>query len=235
MISVCMATKNGAPYLREQMDSILRQLSAGDELIISDDHSSDHTVSLIQSYADPRIRLFQNTSTQGIPKNFEAALSASRGSLIFLADQDDVWKENKIQVMATYLRDNDLVICDCLITDHSLNTKTDSFFRLNNSRKGLIRNIFKNSYMGCCMAFNRNVLTRALPFPNGIPMHDYWIGLIGELTFTVRFIPEVLVFHRRHSANASTTGNSSNKKLSARFVNRYRIIKHLFLRKSYAA
>jgi glycosyltransferase involved in cell wall biosynthesis len=230
-----MATKNGAPYLREQLDSILHQLGAGDELIISDDRSSDHTVSVIQSYADPRIRLFQNTSTQGIPKNFEAALRASRGSLIFLADQDDVWKENKIQVMTTYLKDNDLVICDCLITDHSLNTKNNSFFRFNNSRKGLIRNIFKNSYMGCCMAFNRNVLNQALPFPNGIPMHDYWIGLIGELTFTVRFIPEVLVFHRRHSTNASTTGDPSNKKLSTRFANRYRIIKHLFLRKSYAA
>jgi hypothetical protein len=85
------------------------------------------------------------------------------------------------------------------------------------------------------MAFNRNVLNQALPFPKGIPMHDYWIGLIGELTFTVRFIPEVLVFHRRHSANASTTGDLSNKKLSTRFVDRYRIIKHLFLRKSYAA
>jgi glycosyltransferase involved in cell wall biosynthesis len=235
MISVCMATKNGASYLQEQVESILQQLSPEDELIISDDHSTDNTVSIIKSYRDHRIRLVQNSLTQGIVKNFEASLRLSRGSIIFLADQDDVWKKNKIEIMTGYLKQYDLVISDCLVTDHSLNLKNESFFRMNNSGKGLIKNILKNSYMGCCMAFNRNVLNRALPFPKNISMHDYWIGLIGELNFSVYFIPEVLVFHRRHSSNASTTGKRSDQKLSVRFVNRYRILKHLFLRKSHAA
>jgi glycosyltransferase involved in cell wall biosynthesis len=230
-----MATKNGASYLREQVDSILQQLSPEDELIISDDFSTDSTLRIIESYHDHRIRLIQNPQTQGIIKNFEAALSASKGSFIFLADQDDVWKQDKVKVMLGYLMHHDLVISDCLITDFSLNLKNESFFKLNNSRSGLIRNILKNSYMGCCMAFNRNVLNKALPFPKDIPMHDYWIGLVGELNFKVRFIPEALVVHRRHSANASTTGSLSKQKLLVRFAARYKIIKHLFLRKSYAA
>lgn len=235
MISVCMATKNGASYLREQLDSIMLQLSSEDELIISDDHSTDSTVAIIQTYNDPRIRFIENSQTLGISKNFEAALTASKNPFIFLADQDDVWKENKVAVMMNYLRDHDLVISDCLIADQCLNPKNDSFFRLNNSGKGLIKNVLKNSYMGCCMAFNRKVLNQALPFPKDIPVHDHWIGLIGEFHFDVRFIPEVLVYHRRHANNASTTGSSSNQKLSAQFSNRYRILKHLFLRKSYAS
>jgi glycosyltransferase involved in cell wall biosynthesis len=229
-----MATKDGAPYLREQLDSILQQLSSQDELIISDDLSVDNTCSIIESYRDHRIRLIRNPQAQGIIGNFEAALRASQGSLIFLADQDDIWKQDKVKVMTQYLAHHDLVISDCLITDYSLNLKNESFFRLNNSRSGLIRNILKNSYMGCCMAFNRNVLNKALPFPKDIPMHDYWIGLVSELNFKVRFIPETLVIHRRHSANASTTGSRSHQKFSARLATRYRIIKHLFLRKSHA-
>jgi glycosyltransferase involved in cell wall biosynthesis len=230
-----MATKNGAPYLREQVDSILQQLSQEDELIISDDHSTDNTTTIIESYQDSRIRLIQAAKTQGIIKNFEAALQVSKGDLIFLADQDDVWKEGKVRIMMKYLDHNDLVISDCLVTDDSLNPKEESFFQMNNSRSGLLRNILKNSYMGCCMAFNRKVLNKALPFPAGIPMHDYWIGLIGELNYKVQFIPDLLLVHRRHSANASTTGAGSNRKITARIASRYRIVKHLFLRKSYAA
>jgi glycosyltransferase involved in cell wall biosynthesis len=230
-----MATKNGGLYLREQLNSILQQLLPEDELIISDDLSTDNTHDIIESYHDHRIRLIRNPQAQGIIKNFEAALNASRGTSIFLADQDDVWKPDKVSIVMKYLVHHDLVISDCLITDYSLNLKSESFFKLNNSGSGLIRNILKNSYMGCCMAFNRNVLNKALPFPKDIPMHDYWIGLVGELNFKVRFIPEVLVIHRRHSTNASTTGSLSNKKFSVRFAARYKIIKHLFLRKSYAA
>src|SRR5687768_7806689 len=104
MISVCMATKNGETYIAEQLDSILPQLGATDELIISDDSSSDTTVKIIQSYNDHRIKLIQNHHLKGIARNFEISLQASKGDFIFLADQDDVWVDGKVKVMLNYLR-----------------------------------------------------------------------------------------------------------------------------------
>src|SRR5687768_11846473 len=123
MVSVCMATKNGAKYIREQLDSILAQLDPSDEIVISDDASTDETISLIESYNDNRIRLLKNKSSVGISRNFEISLTVSKGEFIFLADQDDVWTSNKVEVMKKSLDRYDLVVSDCLLVDHSLQSK----------------------------------------------------------------------------------------------------------------
>jgi glycosyltransferase involved in cell wall biosynthesis len=235
MISVCMATKNGAAFIAEQIDSILPQLHAADELIISDDASSDATLQIVGTYHDRRIKLIRHRHPIGITKNFEVALQQSAGKYIFLADQDDVWLPEKISIMKRYLGHYDLVISDCLLVDHLLRPRPNSYFSANHSRKGFLKNLFRNSYMGCCMAFNRTLLNRALPFPKDIPIHDFWIGLIGDLYFKVCFLPEVLLYHRRHSSNATTTGALSTLTLSQKVGNRYRVIKNLFLHKSYAS
>ncbi len=229
-----MATKNGARYIAEQLDSILPQLQSQDEIVISDDNSSDNTLSVITSFNDKRIRLIQNNNTNSIARNFEKSLEASKGNYIFLADQDDVWALNKVSVMKNYLQFYDLVISDCQVVDQRLNVKTPSYFSTNKSGSGLIRNLFRNSYMGCCMAFSRKVLNRALPFPQEIPIHDFWIGLVAEMYFSVRFIPETLVKHRRHASNASTTGDKSLFSMSKKIEYRYKTIKSL-LHSRYAA
>jgi glycosyltransferase involved in cell wall biosynthesis len=229
-----MATRNGATFLKEQLNSILMQLNAEDELVISDDCSSDNTVKIIQSYNDPRIKLLQQHHSVGISKNFEISLTASQGQYIFLADQDDVWHASKKTTMLHYLQKYDLVISDCLIVDEFLKPRHHSFHSLNRSGKGFLKNLFKNSYMGCCMAFHRDLMKRALPFPADIPMYDQWIGMVGELYFKVHFANEVLVYHRRHTSNATTTGRSTKLSFSRRFTDRYKIIKNIFLHQSYA-
>jgi glycosyltransferase involved in cell wall biosynthesis len=234
MISVCMATKNGELFIREQIDSILTQLNNTDELIVSDDCSEDRTVSIIESYADKRIILLKNSKEKGVAGNFERSLTQSSGDYIFLADQDDVWMPHKIRVMTSHLEEYDLVISDCSIADHSLQPKYHSFFDLNRSGKGFLKNLFKNSYMGCCMAFRKQVLKRALPFPKDLSMHDLWIGLIGELHFSVYFIPQSLMKHRRHEHNSSTTSGDSENPLHFKVYDRYKIIKNLLFHKTYA-
>jgi len=228
-----MATKNGATFVRAQLESILPQLNSNDEIIISDDGSVDGTLEVIRSFQDPRIRILDSESGPGITKNFEASLMASRGQLIFLADQDDVWLPGKIKIMTTALEAYELVVSDCRIVDDTLRTQNDSFYYVNKSGQGLIRNLIKNSYMGCCMAFTRKLKDRALPFPTDLPVHDFWIGLIGEMYFKVLFLPDVLVLHRKHGANATTSGKSSNQSINQKLVNRYRIVKNLFLHKYY--
>ena len=85
-VSVCMATYNGSDYIREQLDSILPQLNDDDEIVISDDHSSDDTIERIKALGDPRIKIFYNTGEQGFTSNFENALKHATKPIIFLSD-----------------------------------------------------------------------------------------------------------------------------------------------------
>lgn len=227
---MCMATKNGELYLREQVESILAQLSSEDELVVSDDQSTDQTLNILSGFSDPRIKV-HHSGRRGITGNFENALYHSKGEIIFLADQDDVWHPRKIQRMTTFLEGSDIVVCDCDIfsTNRGINTK--SFFELNRSGRGFLKNLFRNSYMGCCMAFRREVLTRALPFPVGVAMHDMWIGLIGEMYFKTAFLKEPLVSHRRHGMNASTTGMRSATSGAAKLSIRFHLLKNLMQRR----
>lgn len=227
-----MAVKDGAQFIEDQVQSILTQLGVSDELIISDDHSSDSTLKIIHAFADNRIKIITNPGV-GIIENFENALNHSSGEKIFLADQDDVWIANKIEKMSLHLNQFDVVICDCAIVDRDLNPESSSFFKINKSRKGLILNIIRNSYMGCCMAFNRAILNKILPFPKNIPMHDIWIGLVAELYFSVLFLPEQLVLYRRHSANLSSSTSKSSRSLKTKMSTRLYLVKNL-LRTAYA-
>jgi glycosyltransferase involved in cell wall biosynthesis len=221
-VSVCMATHNGEKYLHQQIDSILLQLDQQDELIISDDNSSDSTNSILNLYAaDERVKNLGSKKFGTPAKNFEYALTHCKHPYIFLADQDDVWHKEKLETMKKVLTTCDLVICDCRVVDENLISIYDSFFQQNRSRGGLLKNFMKNSFVGCCMAFRSTVLEKSLPFPENIPFHDQWIGLVAERYFTVAFIRKILVDHRRHSKNYSSTAepseNSFGKKIKLRF------------------
>ncbi len=212
-ISVCIASYNGESYIKAQLESILIQLSQHDEIIISDDGSTDSTLNVIKSIKDDRIRIVHNTQHHGILQNVENSLRFATRDVIFLSDQDDIWLNEKVNKMAEQLVTYDLVISDCKVTDTHLTIKNDSFFKLRKSGSGLVKNIVKNNYVGCCMAFNRNVLKAALPFPANIPMHDSWIGLVAELVGKVKFLDEPLILYRRHASNASATAEVSKSPL----------------------
>jgi len=169
MISVCMATFNGEKYILEQLHSILIQLGKDDEIIISDDSSSDGTINLINSIGDSRIKVFPNQKFHNPTLNFQNAITKSNGDIIFLADQDDYWFSKKVSVMVHYLNMYDLVVSDCQIGDENLKVVLNSHFDWRNSKSGLIKNLYRNSYLGCCIAFNRRILTKVLPFPSIYP------------------------------------------------------------------
>lgn len=235
MLSVCMATYNGAAYLRPQLDSILTQLSDNDELVISDDSSSDRTVSLVEAVGDKRIRLLEGNSFRSPIFNFENALKHARGDYIFLSDQDDIWLPDKVRVMSDLLRDCDLVVSDCSIIDDTGRIVLPSFFAQRRSGSGFWKNIYKNSYLGCCMAFRSQVLQWALPFPSNIPMHDMWLGLIAQMYGTTRFCPEKLSHYRRHSENVTPDINQSRfthfQKVNFRFILLHRLFqRHIQLK-----
>src|SRR5690349_22401758 len=116
MISVCMSVKNGASFLDAQVTSILPQLTAEDELVVCDDHSTDNSIAILQSYGDPRIHILSSPSS-GAVASFGHALASSKGDIIFLADQDDLWSPFKIKKMSELLTSFDAVVCDCALID----------------------------------------------------------------------------------------------------------------------
>lgn len=214
-ISVCMATYNGALYVRAQLESILSQLSEKDELIISDDGSTDNTIEIIKGIADSRIRLIFNNGEKGYTNNFENALRHSVGDYIFLSDQDDIWLPGKVNRYLKLFERYDFVVSDCHIVDAQLNSIKSSHFKLHNVKQGFFRNYLLPRYVGACMAFRRVVLDSALPFPGfqKYIAHDYWLSLIAELKYKVYVLNEPYILYRRHSNNTSNGGLKSSNSL----------------------
>ena len=216
-VSVCVATYNGEKYIKEQIGSIITQLTEEDEIIISDDHSTDGTINVIKAYNDERIKIFFNECEKGYTQNFQNALEKSQGKYIFLSDQDDKWTSNKLDITLKYLIQDkyDMVISDCIVVDANLNILKKSYFETRGLKGGFLNTLIKARYLGCCMAFNRKVLKKAIPFPVNYEYspHDLWLGLIGYAFFNVKTTNEKLILYRRHTSNASGGGVKSNNTL----------------------
>lgn len=239
MISVCITTHNGEKYIKEQIDSILPQISSEDEIIVSDDNSTDKTLDIVTNFKDDRIKILHHKQNDNkfeypfykVTKNFENALLHARGEIIFLADQDDVWLENKVKKILPLLEKKILVVHDCFIVDYKREIINSSYFNINRSKSGVINNIINCSYLGCCMAFRKELLESALPFPQKPIAHDIWLGLLAELTRNVLFYDEKLIYYRRHDTNVSTSSNKSKFslkiKISYRLILIFELIKRL--------
>lgn len=219
MISAVIAAFNGERFIADQILSVLPQLGAGDELLVSDDNPSDPgTAEAVKRLAesDGRIKYLTGPS-KGVIKNFEFLISRAKGDYIFLCDQDDVWLEGKVEaVMKEFDRGADVVMHNAYITDGALDRTGATTFEMNRAGTGIIKNIVKNTYQGSCMAFRSELKKYILPFPDRLPMHDQWIGLVGEKHGSVRLIDRPYLLYRRHGSNLSGNGSSALQKLKWR-------------------
>ena len=206
VISVAMATYNGETYLEEQINSIMSCLSDTDEVIISDDGSTDNTIELIKSLManDSRIHLITGPG-KGIKQNFSNAIQNCSGDIIFLSDQDDIWEENKVSLVLKEFEDPHCMAVNhnADITDAEGVSTGKTLFSFRNSKPGILRNIWKNAYVGCCMAFRKELVKDIIPIPEDIEMHDQWIGILAELKGKSVFLDQCLIKYRRHGGNAS--------------------------------
>jgi glycosyltransferase involved in cell wall biosynthesis len=206
-VSVCMATYNGARFMKQQLDSILVQLGTGDELIVVDDASTDSTWRILCDIRDRRVRLFRNEQNKGVVLTFERAVSNAKGDYVFLSDQDDIWRQGKVkQVLAVFEKEPSvsLVVTNGVkIDENNCSLEVTMFSRENPAKLGLLQTLKRNLYQGSLMAFKRGILQAALPFPEGIPMHDSWIGLVNCIVGKTYYLDEELLYYRRHDANVT--------------------------------
>ncbi len=219
-ISVALAAYKGEKYISEQLESILSQLGESDEVIVSDDLPGGETEKIVRDFQknDSRVKYICGKG-EGVIKNFENAIKACTGDYIFLSDQDDVWLPDKVEtVKKELLSGADLVLHNAMVTDENLSVTDTSFFKSHSSKPGFKENLIRNSYMGCSMAFSQNLVSSILPFPENLPMHDQWIGLIAEKTANVKFIEKPLILYRRHSSNVSGGKTSLKQKIMWRLT-----------------
>lgn len=220
MISVCMASYNGAIFIKQQVISILSQLESEDELIISDDGSKDNTLEILVSLNDSRVKIFNNKSRHGVVPNFENAIKNASGDYIFLSDQDDIWLPNKKEKCLFYLQENDFISHNAFMIDKNGKLSGNDYFSLRGTRYGYWNNLWKMGYLGCCMAFKKECLKDILPFPKDILWHDMWIASVLHLKYKGQLLNDGLILYRRHDANASPTTQKSQ--YSWRFKFQYR-------------
>lgn len=220
-ISVCMATYDGERFLDDQLASILCQMGANDELVISDNGSTDRTLVILDRLADPRVRIFHFHEARGPIPNFANAMAKAVKPVIVLVDQDDVWMPNRLDLIRRNFAGAEERIL-CLVTEgERMNAEgglvAPSNLEVLGFRQGFIRNVIKNSYMGCCMAFSRELLDFVMPIPGCVPMHDSWIGILAEHFGTVRSIREPSYRYRVHESNLSHRKTTWQTKVRHRF------------------
>lgn len=232
MISVCIATYNGEKYIKEQIFSIVSQLGVDDEIIISDDGSTDSTLEIIQSLNINIIKVFINEGKKGYTPNFENALKHCKGDYIFLSDQDDVWRSDKISKCMNVLNNYDFVISDATVVDEKCNILYKSFWEIRRPYKSLPMNLVKFGYLGCCMAFRRKVLYKILPIPAHYDLctYDNWTFLVALSKYKVFILDEPLILYRRHGENTSHIYRGNKIKMSFRIKYRIYLIYNLIKR-----
>jgi len=227
MISVCITTYNDEKFLKEQIDFILKQLSSNDEIIVSDDGSKDATCENVRAINDDRIKMYQNCGTYGFTHNFKNAISKTKGEYIFLSDQDDVWKDNKMNVTMQDLASHDFVISDCINVDENMSVIQDSRLKAFDIKAGFMRHSIKSHFLGCCMALRRNVLEASLPFPKNDSLleHDIWLATVAFFCFDTVLINESLIYYRRHGYKTFAVGFEKGYSLFNKLYRRiYRIV-----------
>jgi glycosyltransferase involved in cell wall biosynthesis len=206
-VSVVMATCNGERWIESQLRSVLAQFRAGDEVVIVDDASTDATCDVIAALGDSRVRLARNPVNLGAFASFERALRDARAGVIFMSDQDDLWLPGKRDALVSALDSSDaalLALSDAQVIDADGVITHDSFMRTRGGFKGgLLDTLAKNRFLGCAMAFRRELLAHVLPIPRGVPMHDMWIGALAACKGKVVYVDRPLMQYRRHGSNLS--------------------------------
>lgn len=222
-IAVLLATYNGEKFLKQQLDSILSQTYQNFKIYISDDCSIDKTLEVIQTYKKQfpnKVFYTTNKTNIGYVKNFEKLLVNCSEDYIAFSDQDDIWENNKLEVLLKNLLSLEskngslpiLVHSDLSMIDENSKLLSPSYFQYRHyklkSEKDLGHILGPCGVMGNTLLINKKLKEIVLPFPKTLDVHDYWIAVNAELFGKRRTLSERLVKYRIHGYN---TSNSKNK------------------------
>ena len=201
-VDILLATYNGEKYVSEQIESILNQNYKNIRLIISDDCSKDSTPEILEKYKnlDERVSVFIQKENLGVVKNIEFLLKQVESPLFMLADQDDYWLPEKVEMSVKTMqgKNADLVFGDLEVVDQNLQQIYLSFgdFMLLNKKIAKYINSYKVNYLyncvtGCTVLSKKEFIKYILPLPTNSKflIHDHWIGLMASINGKLAYMP----------------------------------------------
>ncbi len=200
--------------MRAQLDSIFGQTGVKTEVVVCDDASTDGTLSILQEYARHYpLSYFCNPMRLGVVGNFQRAMQLSQGDYVALADQDDVWLPDKLQLSLRALQQAEAecadmpvaVVTDLKVVDAGLHELHASFW----AAQGLFpfestsveHLVARNFVTGCTLLMNRKAMDLVLPFPDQVVMHDWWIGLRVKRFGRLVPLAQQTILYRQHGRN----------------------------------
>ena len=224
MRSVVLASYQGERFIGEQLDSILPQLAPEDEIVVSDDVSTDRTQEVITRRGDARIRVLANDLRVGYVANFQRAIQCCRGDTVFFCDQDDIWLPNKVEMLDAALRTARCAASDAIVVDDRLETLHRSYFEWRGTRHFSRLSIYlKPPIIGATVACRRDYLETLLPFPAGVP-HDFWLTFNAACDNTLAVLQMPLILYRRHADAHSISATDRRRPLATIAAERVRLI-----------
>ncbi len=239
LIDILLATYDSQDFLREQIDSILKQSVSKFRIIAGDGGSGDGTPALLEEYAaaNPERFLLLPGGRYSAAENFARLLAASDADFVMFSDHDDVWEPDKIAISLECFRRNfpdsahvpGLVFTDAKIADRDLNVISESsqkFQHFDPTRIALHQLLAQNIISGNTMFFNRALREAALPIAPEALMHDCWVTLCAAALGSVVYCPRPTILYRQHGRNALGATSSS----STGIFSKLRDGRHQFLR-----
>jgi glycosyltransferase involved in cell wall biosynthesis len=217
--SVVLCTYNGERYLQQQLDSLLAQSRLPGRIVAVDDGSTDGTWEILQSFAalargrGVMVEAQRNPENLGYVRNFEMALQRAGTDIIYVCDQDDVWRPDKLAVIHDrFVADPDLLMVhsDARLVDARLGDLGCSLFEALELGPGELQRVHDGYgfdvllrrciVTGATMAFRRDLLAAAIPFGDGW-IHDEWLAIVASAIGKIDVIERPLIDYRQHDAN----------------------------------
>jgi glycosyltransferase involved in cell wall biosynthesis len=219
-VDILMATYNGAPYLAEQIDSLLAQTVSDWRLLIRDDGSTDSTSSIIADYCHRYPGKIECVTDElgnlGYVQNFAQLMVCAQAPYMMFCDQDDVWFPHKIEVSLKKIRQMELlhgialpllVFTDLQVCDEQGITVAKSYWQYQHilPRVGLHHAgaLLQCNTTGNTFILNQPLKELALPIPELIPGHDWWVALIALYAGEIDYLDQSTLKYRQHAKNAS--------------------------------
>lgn len=216
LVSIAVATYNGAEFLAPQLDTLINQTYKNLEIVICDDASTDNTHSIIEAYQklDSRIKFFPNKENLGFNLNFERTLKHCSGEFIAISDQDDIWLLDKIEIVLNAWEEGVMLVHHSTKTfeneplpDIEITNEVMAFS--GNCAETLLRS---NTVQGCTIVFKKEILTIALPFASNV-LYDWWLAVCAVSVGKIQYLHRNLIYHRRHLNSAHYSKSKVKSKL----------------------
>jgi len=225
-VSVVMCTYNGAKYLKEQLESIIRQTYPIYELIVQDDRSTDNTVEILNEYSKKYphiIRIYINQQTLGVNENFYSAITRATGDYIAISDQDDIWELNKIEKQIETIGDN-------WLCGHFSKPFTDEnipfHFDERKPNYTIERLVYATSFPGHTLLIKKDILSLISEENRKLYAYDSLLNLIAGAYGKITFCEQILIRHRRHLSAITYTVPVSYER---NIANYFKTIKRTFV------